>query len=171
MTTKHHSTVDYCYCPPGKQCDGKPTNAPTEQPTLAPTESWGDVEFVGWTPGTNIAICSGDCDSDDECANSEYGVKCIHETQHNGVVPGCEGMTHKYNNRVDYCYCPQGETCSPPGFLNAGPYTAANYECHHDNCQNWNCAQWCKCYTNKAAMSGLYKDAGCGEDDGDECKC
>jgi hypothetical protein len=140
------------------------------------------VDFISWTPGQNIALCKGDCDTDAECANSEYGVKCIHETHEDrkgGTIPGCSGMTHSFDSSTDYCYCPSGTNCDPntppptpaPTYVNEGEYTEDNFECHPSNCNDWDCATWCKCFSDEDEETGAYEQAGCVDDGDESCKC
>jgi len=68
-----------------------------------PSLSWG-----GWNPGTGIAECAGDCDSDNDCAGS---LQCYHD----GVPPGCLGSIHHYF--ADYCYDPSNAGNTPPAFV------------------------------------------------------
>lgn len=56
-----------------------------------------DLSWLGWSPGSGLAECEGDCDYDSDCSGN---LVCYHD----GVPPGCSGSVYHYLS--DYCYDP-----------------------------------------------------------------
>jgi hypothetical protein len=61
-----------------------------------------DIELSGTNneSPTNLAACTGECDSDDQCA---AGLKCFQRT-YGETIPGCYGAGG--GPQWDYCYDP-----------------------------------------------------------------
>jgi len=56
-----------------------------------------DLSWLGWSPGSGLTECEGDCDYDSDCSGN---LLCFHD----GVPPGCSGSV--YSSYSDYCYDP-----------------------------------------------------------------
>jgi len=93
-----------------RPCEGKQEEEPTEEPVTPKEERpptpapLPPLKWIGENPGNNklpLALCEGDCDTDQECAG---GLKCF---QRDGYTtpPGCDGLGEE---AFDYCYDPEG---------------------------------------------------------------
>ena len=57
-----------------------------------------DVDFVGWA-SSNLGLCSGDCDSDSECADD---LVCVLRDGNEDLPAGCNGNPDDHLD-VDFC--------------------------------------------------------------------
>lgn len=68
--------------------------------TLDFSDCDGYLNFLAWTPSTDLLMCEGDCDSDSDCKGD---LECWRTEDHGkGVQPeGCRGSM--YDSTADYC--------------------------------------------------------------------
>jgi len=71
------------------------------------------VSWLGWSPGSGLQECEGDCDNNDDCSGN---LQCFH----NGIPPGCEGAAE--NSAADYCYDPDQNNLGSGHDWPAGTY-------------------------------------------------
>mmetsp|Transcript_17430 Transcript_17430/g.26044 ORF Transcript_17430/g.26044 Transcript_17430/m.26044 type:complete len:855 (-) Transcript_17430:362-2926(-) len=114
------------------------TSVPSASPvasTSAPSQSSPvlEVQYVGnpcgsFSPGGECAECTGDCDSDSDCAGD---LRCAQRRSSGGeeLVPGCVWGPNSDSLRFDdsdYCFLP----ISQPGIMNyVGECSSGSYLC------------------------------------------
>eukprot|EP00934_Nitzschia_sp_Nitz4_P005076 Nitzschia sp. Nitz4//NODE_293_length_29386_cov_71.949235//2837//4960//NITZ4_additional_000031-RA//-1//CDS//3329531815//5066//frame0 len=117
------SVTDYCIvAATSSKPSATPTKNPTRYPTSMPSQSLGgstpvlfsypDVPPASAYP---LPVCTGDCDSDDDC---EEGLVCFSRDRYE-EVPGCTGGSEDWS-RTDYCTYPLA-TSTPTGVPTKSP--------------------------------------------------
>jgi len=122
------------------------------------------LNFKGKEPTMKLALCQGDCDTNENC---QSGLECFHRSGFTSV-PGCAGVG-EYN--ADYCYNPINPRLPPlegvylpPGPLKGAPLGMCEGDCDTDS----ECQEGFACFQR----DGLTSVPGCsgqGSKDADYC--
>lgn len=96
------------------------------------------VSWLGWSPGSGLQECEGDCDNNDDCSGD---LQCFHD----GIPPGCEGAAE--NSAADYCYDPDENNLDQVSWLGWSPASGLQ-KCEGDCDSDNDCSDGLQCFHN-----------------------
>jgi len=94
------------------------------------------VSWLGWSPGSGLQECEGDCDNNDDCSGN---LQCFHD----GIPPGCEGAAE--NITADYCYDPDQNNLDQVSWLGWSPASGLQ-KCEGDCDSDNDCSDGLQCF-------------------------
>jgi hypothetical protein len=108
---------------PSSEPSSEPSNAPSSLPSSISALSWGELAVVSEPFSRPLALCEGDCDSDDDCAE---GLICWMRNSGDEPVPYCEGPVG--TSRTDYCVHDSAAFAAPSAAPSTEPSTGPSTE-------------------------------------------